>query len=246
MEFQNGKIYTIRSSMTEKFYIGSTNQKTLAQRLCKHRNSYKLYLKDNTKGYMTSFEILQYDDHYIELLELCPCNTKDELHQREGQLQRQFKNEMVNKVISRRTVKERYKDNKEQLALKAKAYNDSHREQNAITHKAYRELNKEKIALNAKDYRESHKKQDKISRELHREEKKAYDKAYHELHKEENKTANKARYESNKEEIAIKAKVFRELNKERLAIKHKEYRESHKEQISAKKKAQYQAKKLLA
>ena len=68
---------------TDKYYIGSTNQKTLAQRLGKHRGNYKEYLLDNTKTNVTSFKILQYNDHYIELLENYPCNNKEELLIRE-------------------------------------------------------------------------------------------------------------------------------------------------------------------
>ncbi len=81
MEFQNGKIYTIRSHQTDKYYIGSTNQQTLAQRLGKHRSGYNIYLNNNS-NYLSSYEILQHSDHYIELLELYPCNTKAELYRR--------------------------------------------------------------------------------------------------------------------------------------------------------------------
>ena len=66
MEFQNGKIYTIRSFQTEQYYIGSTNHKTLSQRLSKHKANYRDWLKDKKK-YTTSYEILKYDDCYIEL-----------------------------------------------------------------------------------------------------------------------------------------------------------------------------------
>ena len=98
MEFQNGKIYTIRSHQTNKYYIGSTNHKTLAQRLGKHRSNYKEYL-NNHNNYISSFEILQHTDHYIELLELYPCNTKDELRRREGELIKQFRSDLVNICI---------------------------------------------------------------------------------------------------------------------------------------------------
>ena len=226
MEFENGKIYTIRSSMTDKYYIGSTNQKTLAQRLGKHRSNYNDYLKDNTKSYVTSYEILQYDDHYIELLELCPCNTKDELRQREGQLQRQYKNEMVNKVISCRTVIERLKDNKEQIAITQKAYNESHKEERNAYAKAYKKTHKQETAITTKAYYESHKEDIKDYRESHKEQRKAY-------------------YESHKEEIKAKDKARYQLQKEQINARDKVYRESHKEEIKAKDKARYQVKKLL-
>ncbi len=113
MEFQNGKIYTIRSHQTNKYYIGSTNHKTLAQRLGKHRGNYKEYL-NNTRKYVSSYEILQYTDHYIELLETYPCNTKAELHRREGELIRQYKSDLVNIIIpGNRTIEQRLEQMKQ-------------------------------------------------------------------------------------------------------------------------------------
>ena len=129
MEFQNGKIYTIRSFQTEKYYIGSTNHKTLSQRLSKHKGSYREWLKDKKK-YITSFEILKYDDYYIELLELYPCNLKAELHKREGELIRLHKDSLVNMCIPCRTHKEYYIDNKEIILVKAKRHNYIYRVEN--------------------------------------------------------------------------------------------------------------------
>ena len=136
MEFQNGKIYTIRSHQTNRYYIGSTNHKTLAQRLGKHRGNYKDYLNNNN-GYMSSFEVLQYTDHYIELLELYPCNTKDELHRREGELIREFKSDVVNIIINCRTQLEYRQDNIERIKQR---YVD-----NSEHYKQYRLNNKERM-----------------------------------------------------------------------------------------------------
>ena len=121
MEFQNGKIYTIRSHQTNKYYIGSTNHKTLAQRLGKHRSNYKEYL-NNHNNYISSFEILQHTDHYIELLELYPCNTKDELRRREGEIIRQYKSEIVNISIAGRTAAQYSQENKQVILAKQKQY----------------------------------------------------------------------------------------------------------------------------
>ena len=129
MEFQNGKIYTIRSFQTEKYYIGSTNHKTLSQRLSKHKSKYREWLKDKKK-YITSFEILKYDDYYIELLELYPCNLKAELHKREGEMIRLHKDSLVNRCIPCRTLKEYYIDHKEIILVKAKQHNAIYRVEN--------------------------------------------------------------------------------------------------------------------
>jgi GIY-YIG catalytic domain len=130
MEYQNGKIYTIRSFQTEKYYIGSTNHKTLSQRLSKHKSNYRDWLRNNDKDCITSFEILKYDDCYIELLELYPCNLKAELHKREGELIRIHKDSLVNRCIPCRTVKEYLIDNKEILAVKAKQRGNIYRVDN--------------------------------------------------------------------------------------------------------------------
>ena len=86
MDYQNGKIYTIRSHYTNKFYIGSTCS-TLIKRLSQHTR----------KANATSArEILRHEDYYIELLELYPCNSKMELNKREGELIRMNKDICVN------------------------------------------------------------------------------------------------------------------------------------------------------
>ncbi len=115
--YNQGKIYTIRSHQTDQFYIGSTCM-SLYKRLYKHRNGKKSYEKEKYH-YLTSFEILKYDDHYIELLENYPCNSKEELHQREGQLIREHIHKLVNKQIPLRPQAEGQHEyhikNKEQI-----------------------------------------------------------------------------------------------------------------------------------
>ena len=81
--YQNGKIYKITADETDKVYIGSTTKKTVAMRMAKHRSAYKCWKTDNSKNYTTSYEILQYPSAVITLVELVPCNTKDELTARE-------------------------------------------------------------------------------------------------------------------------------------------------------------------
>jgi len=50
--------------------------------------------------------MVQYDDCYIELLELFPCNSKMELEKREGELMRLHLSKIVNKHIEGRTKAE--------------------------------------------------------------------------------------------------------------------------------------------
>ena len=97
-KYSNSKIYKICSNLSDKYYIGSTF-KRIEQRLKEHITSYKAYLTNNDKTYLSSYKILQHSDYYIELLELYPCNNMRELHCREGELIKQFRSDLVNICI---------------------------------------------------------------------------------------------------------------------------------------------------
>lgn len=82
-DYSNGKIYKIVSKYTEKIYIGSTIQ-PLKYRLTSHKSAYKHYKKTgDTTRYCHSFKILCYDYLEIKLLEEYPCDSKEELVERE-------------------------------------------------------------------------------------------------------------------------------------------------------------------
>lgn len=87
VNYELGKIYTIRSSETVGVYIGSTCQ-SLAVRFGGHKAHYK---RNNS---ITSRHIFDYgvENAYIELLENYPCNSKEELHKREGEHIRMMEN----------------------------------------------------------------------------------------------------------------------------------------------------------
>ena len=115
----NGKIYSIRSHQTDLIYIGSTTETRLSARLSKHKAQYNFY--NNNKGhYYTSYEILKFDDAYIELLEEVENVTKNELQRLEGEHIRQ--NKCVNKFIAGQTRKEHYINNKDKYSEKHKEY----------------------------------------------------------------------------------------------------------------------------
>jgi hypothetical protein len=78
-DYNKGKIYVIRSKHTDKVYVGSTTKRWLSDRMSHHRYCFR----QKNSG-TSSKEILQYDDAYIELLELFPCSTKQELFKREN------------------------------------------------------------------------------------------------------------------------------------------------------------------
>ena len=72
------KIYKIVSNQTDDIYIGSTCQKYLSKRMGTHKQDYKNYVEGN-KRYVSSCEILKYDDAKIVLIQAYPeCKNKEE------------------------------------------------------------------------------------------------------------------------------------------------------------------------
>lgn len=80
-DYSKGKIYKIISNKTNDVYIGSTIQ-SLSVRLAGHRKLYKSYLGGKS-NYITSYDILKYDDVKIILIEECPCDNREQLLARE-------------------------------------------------------------------------------------------------------------------------------------------------------------------
>lgn len=152
--YQNGKIYCIRSHQTEDVYIGSTVQQLLCMRFGDHRKHFKKW-KNDMYTYTSSYEIIKYEDAYIELLEEYPCNSREELYKKEGEYIRKMR--CVNKQIAGRSKKDYATDNKEYLDKKAKEYRNRPEIKKKIDEKAkeYRDNvdNKEKIKEYQGEYR---------------------------------------------------------------------------------------------
>lgn len=129
-KYQRGKIYTIRHPDSEKYYIGSTCEPYLSRRFGKHKIDYKRYLNDKSHN-VSSYRLFELglNECYIELLELYPCNSKEQLNKREGELIRLYKNDIVNKNIPCRTKKQWYEVNKEKISEQTKERYESNKEQ---------------------------------------------------------------------------------------------------------------------
>jgi hypothetical protein len=143
MDYENGKIYRIDCLTTGQVYIGSTKEKTLSLRLSKHKASFKYW--NSGKGcHQTSFEILKHGNFKISLIELFPCNTKDELTSREGYYIRNT--DCINKQVPHRTEKEYYQENREKILERDKEYRNNNKEKVAERQreasKRYREKKK--------------------------------------------------------------------------------------------------------
>lgn len=159
--FQNGKVYSIRSYQTNMVYIGSTTQ-SLAKRIGAHRANYRAYLNGKFHN-VSSFEIIKYDDAYIELTEEYSCQNKMELERREGQIIRITAN-CVNRCIVGRTrteyyqdsvdkIKQYYQDNQDEIKAKQKQYRIDNAESIKQRAQQYYQNNKETIYKQEKQYR---------------------------------------------------------------------------------------------
>lgn len=171
-DYSKGVIYTIRCRYdTSLIYVGST-----ICALCKRWGGHKSKcFNPNFKGYnMILYQKIRetsWNDFYIELYEKYPCNDREELEKREGEVIREIgtlnKNKRVMNVEELK--KKNYEQNDFQTSFvcgekekqKRKEYYEQNKKKIAEQQKQYREANKEKI----KQYREDHKEKIKQYRE---------------------------------------------------------------------------------
>lgn len=102
------KIYVIKSNNTDLVYVGSTTQ-TLEKRFYNHCNE--------KYNHTSSFKVLNFNDCFIELLEVCNISKRQE---KEKYWINQFNS--VNIQIPTRTKKEWEKDNKDKIKKYKKKY----------------------------------------------------------------------------------------------------------------------------
>ena len=204
--YQNGKIYKITSPQSDKYYIGST-QSTLDERFGTHLSHYK-----SGERFCTSIQLLQYDDCKIELIENYPCDNVNELRRREGIIQLENIDMIVNKRIAGRTDAE---------------YRDSHKEEIKKTNKEYADLHKDEIKKYNKEYRDLNKDETKKYKDSHKDELKKYSKEYADLNKEE----IKKKRDLKKDERKKYNKEYRDLYKDEINKKLREKRALQKIEI---------------
>ena len=153
VDYQKGKIYTIRCYDDDSLiYVGSTTQ-PLAVRWGDHK---KCCYQDNPK--VSICKLMKdkgRDKFYMELYEDFPCERKEQLIKREGEVQRLIAT--VNKVVAGRTNAEWYIDNKEQIAEKDRKYYENNKEKILYGRKKYYENNREKSLHRRKKYYENNK-----------------------------------------------------------------------------------------
>ncbi len=126
-DYSNGQIYTIRNRNDDsKIYVGST-----IQPLYKRFYSHKINSKTEKCMNMLLYKEVNNDwtNWYIELYETYPCNCKNELCKREGEIIRLIGS--LNKAIPGRDKQEYKKEYYEENTDKIKEYKKEYYIENA-------------------------------------------------------------------------------------------------------------------
>eukprot|EP01041_Mallomonas_annulata_P015950 gene15950-33578_t len=166
-DYSLGKVYKIVCNVTGEIYVGSTTEKTLARRLTGHVSNFKRFNNGKKASFTSSFHIIKRGDYYIELLENCSCNNKDELTKKERAWY--DVTDCINKCRPQVFEEEKVEERKE--------YAKTYRVENLDEMKSYRknhyneniEEYKEKAKLRKIDNYEHHKELARIYKKAHRE-----------------------------------------------------------------------------
>jgi hypothetical protein len=180
--YQDGQIYTIRCRTDNTLiYVGSTTT-PLSQRMNAHRCSSKT---SDRRIYQTING--DWDNWYIELYEVFPCENKQELNKREGEIIREIGT--LNHQIAGRTQQE-WKKN----------WYENHREESLEVSRQYNINNNEARKEYKKKYREEHKAEISAKRIEYYKEVQSKDKEYINKKQNENYAKRKAKKQSEADE----------------------------------------------
>jgi len=158
-DYANGRIYKIEPICEHdenEVYYGSTCQ-ILCKRMDSHRSGYKCW-KNGKHAKTSSFELFEkygIENCKIYLVELYPCETKEELHAREGYHIKN--NKCVNKIVAGRTQKQYKEEHRVTINERQKKYALDNKDKIKEYKDEYRQNNKEFIAERSKVYRDNNK-----------------------------------------------------------------------------------------
>ncbi|WP_395006876.1 hypothetical protein [Cypionkella sp.] len=139
-KYTNSKIYTVRCLINpDLIYVGSTTQP-----ICKRFAAHKALCKYGKSGSLYKHIIdNDWSNWHIELHEYYPCNNKEELCKREGEVIREIGT--INKQIAGRSQKESLKNwcdnNREHYLEKQKEWRENNRDYYLAKNKEWRENN---------------------------------------------------------------------------------------------------------
>jgi hypothetical protein len=131
------KIYQIECLVTNKIYIGSTCQPTIRHRLKQHVADYKKY-RNGKPNYVSSYDVLEKGEYMISLIEKFPCECKDELSTREGELIKLAWNDNSHQCVNMRQPGRTQRDYRNDNAATIREYKKQYRNDNAATIREYK------------------------------------------------------------------------------------------------------------
>lgn len=222
---KNGKIYKLVCKDSH-FYIGSTVQ-TLQARLQRHINS---SIKGTSRVYQY-INSIGWDNVHIELIEDYPCNTMNELHEREDMyIQLMYQDDKclnehrahLLKEEKLDNMKQYYQEHKEEITEYQQEYRAEHNELIKQTHAKYRKKNATLLVEKQRVYAKKNK--EKIT---------AYKKEYDQTHKEQLAETYRAYRLKNREKIVKRQREWeqkkKEENAEAIALERAKRKEERQE-----------------
>ena len=210
--YENGKIYTIRNHTDDEIYVGSTCL-PLSKRLYNHKLLCK-HNRCNMKIYDHVDKLGGWDNFFIELHENYPCETKNELLRREGQVQRELK-ASLNKRIAGRTYNEWHEENRATIQVNQKNYREANREKLTEQSRQYWEKNRETLKENMKLHQQKNKeairayKKEYADIDINKGKIKEEQQRYQEVNKDKIREQRKAQIECECGSIVRKAEISR-------------------------------------
>ena len=143
-KYSSAKIYKVVDNAYTLCYYGSTTVQ-LSKRMNQHREHHKLF--GEGKGYRVSvfdiFDAHGVDNCKIELVEVCPCESKEQLRKREGFYIQN--NKCVNKRIAGRTMPEWRSANRDHVRQQQAEWRSANLEHTMQTIADWKSANRERL-----------------------------------------------------------------------------------------------------
>ena len=157
VDYSKSKIYKIvPKGKDSPCYVGSTTKQYLSQRVVAHRSAYRHWKKWGNRSRVTVYGIFDefgFDNCEILLLESYPCDSRDELHAREGYWIREL--DCVNRYVAGRSRKEHYQEDKERILQRRKERYEADKERILKKNKEWRKTNRDHIKEKNEKYHEA-------------------------------------------------------------------------------------------
>ena len=204
--YRRGKIYSM-TGIDGHYYIGSTTT-SLTDRFRHHKE----YSKTHDTRVYEYCKRVGWKNITIELLEDYPCDSPQELHEREEYHLAPMREDplCLNTNRAHLTVEERkmigkqyYDENREQRVSYQEVYREEHPDRVAACQAAYKASHRKELAEKQRAYAKEHQKEISIKQ-----------KEYRDSHKEKLQEYFKTYAENNKEAVAAKKKAWAQRKKE--------------------------------